>query len=195
MKASSQHVALHLLQKTAYVPNGQLAGRGISTQYCALHCAGHVQAGDLDALESLDDFKLTVSYDNAIVVSQHYEGSQTVAFVFEGVHRAKMRIFYVDLVCIDGLFGEMALWRVYGPQSNHISFADGHCIESQVVDAGAYCLFGVREVVAFVQFLEISLFVGDYLEQLDFAGPSPDQYSVISIANSVMLDLVCVHLG
>ena len=86
LKVSSKHVALHLLQKAAYVPNCHLAGRGIGTQDCALHCAGHVQAGDLDALESLDDFKLTVSYDNAIVVCEHYEGSQTVAFVFEGVH-------------------------------------------------------------------------------------------------------------
>lgn len=58
---ASQHVALHLLQKTAYVPDGQLARRGIGAQDCALHCACHVQTADLDSLESLDYLELTVA--------------------------------------------------------------------------------------------------------------------------------------
>jgi hypothetical protein len=50
-------------------------------------------------------------------------------------------------------------------------------------------------MVAFVQFLEVSFFVSDYLEQLHFTSPSADQYSVIAVADAVVLDLVGVNLG
>lgn len=106
---ASQHVALHLLQKAAYVPDGQLARRAVGAKHCALHRACHVQTRDLDALEGLDCFELTVALDYAIGVCEHYEGSQAVAFVLESVHCAEMGILDVELVSVDGFFSEMAL--------------------------------------------------------------------------------------
>ena len=61
-----------------------------------------------------------------------------------------MGILDVELVSVDGFIGEMALGWIYCPHFDQIPLADSHGIQAQIINAGAYGLFGMSKMVAFV---------------------------------------------